>query len=135
MPEIRAGDSTGPPLICVFGVSGSVGGTGGGSGLITSISEVSGSTGVVLGDSGSTTSTGRGVGGIIATNAGDVACFGEMRFKISAGMRLLKYKYPPEPASTRIRNKKIFYVMRLSPLVDNTITCFGTHPISPKIVC
>ena len=78
--------------------------------MITGISEVSGSTGGTLGDSGSTTSTGRGVGGIFATNAGDVACFGEMRFKISAGMRLLKYKYPPEPARTRTRNKKIFPV-------------------------
>ena len=41
----------------------------------------------------------------------------------------------PKSVPTEAKNKKIFYVMRLSPLVHNTITCFGTHPISPKIVC
>ena len=51
---------------------------------------------------------GRGVGGISATNAEGLGgtCFGKTRFKISDGIRLLKYKYPPEPARIRIRNKK-----------------------------
>ena len=55
-------------------------------------------------------SMGRGVGGISATNAEGLGgtCFGKTRFKISDGIRLLKYKYPPEPARIRIRNKKNF---------------------------